>query len=115
MIIRLIIIVCIFTGLSSCILSMPPHMGGPGYGTYTYDIPGSKFENSDVVKKGRKTGTACVIGDSIIPFFYIKWRGDSSIRAAAANGGIEQISTIAYRYSKPLFGSVQMCTVVYGQ
>ena len=99
--------------LSSC-LTIPPHQGGLGYGNYTYSADGSGVELKDVLRGDRK-GTACIHGDSIVPFFYLSWRGDASVRAAASNGGIHRIYSVEREFRRSLWGSVQICTVVYGE
>ena len=108
-------LVIMILGTTSCVLAIAPHNGGIGYGTYTYANKDASIPDGDVLARGLKMGVACITGESIIPFLYVSWRGDSSIRAAAANGGISKISSVASRYSRPLFGNLQECTIVYGE
>lgn len=97
--------------LSISCLAVPPHQGGFGLGSYTYVEEG---ELNQAKPGGLKRGEACVIGDSIIPGLFYSWRGDSSIRAAARNGNVKEIRSVARSFKRPFFGSILICTVVYG-
>ncbi|MCB1172594.1 MAG: hypothetical protein KDK39_03460 [Leptospiraceae bacterium] len=102
-----------FLVLNGC-LSLPPHAGGFGYGSYTYPSPDFQITANQSLENQR-TGSACIVGEMLIPFLYYNWRGDASLQAAAANGGITQISTVSYQFRRPLIGNLQICTLVSGK
>lgn len=105
-----VILICLAMLCSGC-LSIPPHQGGFGLGSYTYAEDGELLNQKP---DGLKIGRACIIGDSLLPGIYYNWRGDASVRTAARNGDIKDIKSVARSYKRPLFGSTHICTVVYG-
>jgi len=60
-------------------------------------------------KIGPKTGKACTT--SILGWIT---EGDSGIKAAAANGGITQVTSVDYSSSSFLGITGEHCTIVYG-
>ena len=66
-------------------------------------------------KIGKKVGKTCslMVGLSYLPFFII---GDNSVKTAADNGGITQISLVDFEQENFLFSVYsKTCIIVYGE
>jgi|JI102314A1RNA_FD_contig_111_140446_length_759_multi_4_in_0_out_0_1 hypothetical protein len=103
---RLFFLICFALTFSACVTSPLPLSMIYGNNKGTMHV----FPN----KIGKKVGKTCslMVGLSYLPFFII---GDNSVKTAADNGNITQISLVDFEQENFLFSVYsKTCIIVYG-